>query len=610
MLKRMTEDVVRDKARDILGFKDKEGVRSGVGQLTTFNQLGFQGVADKPDGWYLPDNHADTAVVLETKASYITLGEKQVDELLKNVNIVKTQYDHVVGILYNGEDTRVFKDLIEFNGLGSNTLQNVEYYTALFKKEHIDKEYIYNLTAKINNCLHFQFGIKNLYHRMIFTACALVAKRYDALMVKGMDYSEFHNAILNCLNKELMRDKKQNQKLSLLSDVFSEIRMNLNIYSEDAKEQQEVKDLIGQFIDWVTEISDCINSDTWRGEDVMGIFFNEFNRYKKKSESGQIFTPEHITDFMYHILEVNKDDKILDACCGSGGFLVKSMANMIHEAGGPQTDKAKQIKQSQLFGIEFDREIYALACANMLIHKDGKTNLEQMDARTEAAGKWIAKQGITKVLMNPPFENKYGCMKIVENVLDNVPPHTTCGFILPDKKLEKASKTQMKRILKHHRIRKIIKLPEDLFFNVGITTSIFVFETGVAHDGKEVFACYMDDDGLSTVKNKGRHDIHNRWYEIESQWIEIVGKQSGHDTCQWINPNENLSYQPPQKPFEIFKEDFRKVAMDYLMFQRGIDSKQFNEQLLNDTLYSSDVSMDDESVVIKLKKGDENNDED
>lgn len=71
MAKKLTEDAVRDKARDILGFKDKDGVRSGVGQITTFNQLGFPGVSDKPDGWYLPDNHVDTAIVLETKASYI-----------------------------------------------------------------------------------------------------------------------------------------------------------------------------------------------------------------------------------------------------------------------------------------------------------------------------------------------------------------------------------------------------------------------------------------------------------------------------------------------------------------------------------------------------------
>ena len=51
MAKKLTEDAVRDKARDILGFKDKDGVRSGVGQITTFNQLGFPGLSDKPDGW-------------------------------------------------------------------------------------------------------------------------------------------------------------------------------------------------------------------------------------------------------------------------------------------------------------------------------------------------------------------------------------------------------------------------------------------------------------------------------------------------------------------------------------------------------------------------------
>ena len=151
------------------------------------------------------------------------------------------------------------------------------------------------------------------------------------------------------------------------------------------------------------------------------------------------------------------------------------MANMIAEAGGAKTKKAKEIKAHQLYGIEFSPEIYALACANMLIHKDGKTNLEQMDARTGEAGKWIKDQDITKVLMNPPFEKEAGCMKIVENVLNNVSSGTPCGFILPDKKLEKTSEAQVKRILKRHRLRKIVKLPEDLFFGIGVTTCIFVF---------------------------------------------------------------------------------------------------------------------------------------
>lgn len=602
MAKRMTEDEVRDRARETLGFIDNDNARSGVGQLTTFNQLGFVGFADKPDGWYLPNNHADVAIILETKSSNICLGDKQVEELLKNIKIVLTQYDKVVGILYNGEDVRVFMNDIEVDS--AKELQRLEYYLSLFTVSSIDKEHIYDLTARINNCLHFEFGIKNLYHRMIFTACSLVAKRYDAFMVTGMDYSAFHNSILNCLNKELIHDKQQNRKLSILTDAFAKIEMNLDVCSEDAKQQQHIKDLISEFIGWVTEISDCLNSDEWRGEDVMGIFFNEFNRYKKKSEAGQVFTPEHITDFMYKILEVDKDDRVFDGCCGSGGFLVKSMSNMIQEAGGVQTDKAMKIKQQQIYGIEFDKEIYALACANMLIHKDGKTNLEQMDSRTEEASRWIASKNITKVLMNPPYENKYGCMNIVENMLNSVPKHTMCGFILPDKKLEKAKKSQIKRILRNHKITKIIKMPEDLFFGVGVTTSIFIFETGVPQNNEEIFGCYIESDGLEAVKNKGRHDIRNRWPAIENYWINSIKKHcdTKYNTVQWINPREHLSYQMPIKPFELFEEDFRKTVMDYLMFQNKIDVKEFGEKLLSASMYSSEIKSKNGIISVLIKE--------
>ena len=624
MVVRLTEDKVRTEADAVLGLSaldGKDGARSGTGQITTFNQLGFQGVQDKPDGWYLPSNRNDVALVLEAKASTIPLDRPQAEELLKNIRIVNEQYHKTVGLLYNGDDLRVFKNLEEVEAPAA--LQAVGYYLGLFNENGIDKDHIYELTARINNCLHFEFGIKNLYHRMIFTACALVAKRYDAHFVADgkVDYSEFHQVILSTINKEMLRDKRQNFKLNLLGDVFAEIKMNLNVNSEDEKEQAHVRELIKQFIEWVTEISDCINSDAWRGEDVMGIFFNEFNRNTTKSEAGQVFTPEHITDFMYRILEVNKDDRILDATCGSGGFLVKAMANMIREAGGVRTEKAREIKDGQLFGIEYDREIYALACANMLIHKDGKTNLEQMDTREETACAWIRRiaggvwekdeagryvyrsGGVTKVMMNPPYENKYGCMTIVENVMDNVPPNTLCGFILPDKKLEKTGKAQKQRILKHHRLLKVIKLPEDLFFGIGVTTSIFVFKAGVPQNDEEFFTCWMKDDGLVTVKNKGRHDVYGRWPEIEDTWVNTVKKQSGDSTCKWESPKKHLSYQMPVKPFEITEEDFRRTAMDYLMFQQGIDAKEFDESVLAG-VYAGEVSDDGENVTISIPKDD------
>ena len=609
MARFLTEDEVRDSAKLVLGFdKVETAVQQGTGQITTFNQLGIFGVNDKPDGWYLPDNKNDVAIILETKNSNADIGTKKwIDEIKKNCDIVITAgWTRVVGILFNGYKTNGFlnNDPIDI----PDDLQHKSYYIDLINNRSIDKEKIYEITARINNCLHSEFGIKNLYHRMIFTACALVARRYGAWLSEGMNYDAFQQSILGTLQKSIYSDEKVNLKLKLLIEVYGEIKMNLNTDPTDKNASDRVRKLIGSFIGWVDDISECLNSNEWNGEDVMGIFFNEFNRYKKKSEAGQIFTPDHITNFMYYLIGCTKDDCLLDATCGSGAFLVKAMSNMIKEAGGVNTRKAVDIKQKQLYGIEFDREIFALACANMLIHKDGKTNLEQLDTRSETACNWIKSKPITKVLMNPPYENKYGCMKIVQNVLDNVDRGTECAFILPDKKLEKASKSIIKDILDHHRLTKIIKLPEDLFFGVGVTTSIFVFKAGEPQNEQEIFGCYIENDGLETVKNKGRHDVKDKWKDIEAYWLDSISKlrDEKYGTAQWIKPSEHLSYQMPEKPFEISEEDFKKTAFDYICFKKGIDTKEFGEKLLNATLYGSEVSADDMGVNIKI--GGESND--
>lgn len=607
-----TEDQVRDEAKIILGLNDVEpNIQQGTGQITTFNQLGFKGKSDKPDGWYLPSDEKDVAIILETKSEKEDLANKKwVDELRKNLNIVKTKYHRIIGVLYNGIDLRVFRFYKKtgeksyiFDEIDNtaNTLQHKSYYLSLYNDDKIDKQKIYLLTKKINECLHKQFGIKNLYHRMIFTACALVAKRYGAMLLPNMNFSIIKNSILSTLAKSIENDRKQNLKLDILIEVYSEIRMN-NETNQDA---------LNNFIEWVTEISENVNSDKWNGEDVMGIFFNEFNRYKKKSESGQIFTPDHITSFMYRLIDVDKDDRVLDATCGSGAFLVKSMCNMMKEAGGSGTKEAESIKKSQLFGIEFDREIFALACANMLIHKDGKTNLEQLDARTNEASTWIKSKNITKVLMNPPYENTYGCLEIVKNVLSSVPKGTKCAFILPDKKLEKnlVDKKTGNKLLKDNTLTTIIKMPENLFFGVNTSTSIFIFESGKAQKGKNIIGYYISNDGLETVKNQGRQDIKNKWKELEDYWIKAIhdGNEPRFSSKVVINPLEHLSYPMPEAPFEVYEEDFIKTVLDYEMFQAGVDTKELGEKLLKRVLYSSKISKRNNIFSIKIQDPEDEN---
>lgn len=256
----------------------------------------------------------------------------------------------------------------------------------------------------------------------------------------------------------------------------------------------------------------------------------------------------------------------------------------------------------------------------MLIHKDGKTNLEQLDSRTEEASKWIRdiyvklegeNQGksVTKVLMNPPFERTYGCMTIVKNVLDSVPTGTTCAFILPDKKLEKdlLDKKYGNKVLKDHRLTTIVKLPEKTFS--GVTASIFVFESGKPQNEQNIIGYYIEEDGLETVKNQGRQDIKNRWDDIENYWIQAIhdGVDPKYNTRQIINPTEHLSYQMPEKPFEICEEDFLKTMMDYEMYKRGIDVKAFGKELLDKIVYSSKVVENENQSITVTLKGKTNN---
>lgn len=558
------EDVVRDELRAKLNLENPPTLNSGVGQQCTFKQLGFseKNISSlKPDGWYLPENKNEVAIVCETKNSNEDINKNE-EQLLKYIDVVLTKYKKVIGIIYNGCEVKVYRNKETI--VVPNELQEKEYYQRLFYNNGgWDKNLIYSLTKRINDNLHFNFGIKNLYQRMVFTACALVAKRYDALLIKGMSWSLLHNSILTTIYKSYQDALKQNIKLDLIADSFSLIRCNF-VQNQEA---------IDDFIDCVDAISSNINSDYWQGEDVMAIFFNEFNRYKAKAQQGQVFTPEHITSLIYRITGTSYKDKVLDAACGSGGFLTKSMSNMIQEVGGVQNEKAvKKIKSEHLFGVEFDKEIFALACANMLIHKDGKTNITQDDSRTENVGKWIKSKGITKVLMNPPFEEKYGCTDIVENVLDNVSSGAICAFILPDTRLELKRKKTL-RWLTRHSLLKIIKLPEDIFS--GVTSSVFIFKTGEPQNDKPVFTCWIKEDGLETVKNQGRQDIKNKWKAIEDYWADVIYKQSGDDSVQWLTLNDKLQYHVPEKEFQIDEKDFKKTILEYVLFESQIDEKDF-----------------------------------
>lgn len=102
--------------------------------------------------------------------------KKIVDEIKKNCQIfMDAGWKKVVGILHNGYKTAGFlnNEPIDI----PNEIQHKSFYINMVNEQGIPTQKIYDTTRSINNNLHVNFGVKNLYHRMIFTACALVRSK-------------------------------------------------------------------------------------------------------------------------------------------------------------------------------------------------------------------------------------------------------------------------------------------------------------------------------------------------------------------------------------------------------------------------------------------------
>lgn len=73
----------------------------------------------------------------------------------------------------------------------------------------------------------------------------------------------------------------------------------------------------------------------------------------------------------------------------------------------------EEVKKHQIFGIEFDENVYGLATTNMLIHSDGNSNI--VKGSCFALAEWIKEAKPNVILMN-------------EAVICGLTPEKACNF--------------------------------------------------------------------------------------------------------------------------------------------------------------------------------------
>ena len=178
----------------------------------------------------------------------------------------------------------------------------------------------------------------------------------------------------------------------------------------------------------------------------MGEFF--------RGDFGQFFTPDSIVDFIVKSIGINKDWKILDTSCGSGGFLLHALKEVRDEAdklyddeigiGASWKDYWHEFAEKHLFGIEINEQISRVAKMNMIIHDDGHTNIITNDGLKNNKAIEIENRNLNfqdgtfdLIMTNPPFgssvkadevsyykeyelfEKNLGITEIKDRIIDN-----------------------------------------------------------------------------------------------------------------------------------------------------------------------------------------------
>ena len=173
--------------------------------------------------------------------------------------------------------------------------------------------------------------------------------------------------------------------------------------------------------------------------DLNGRLFETFlNATMRGKDLGQFFTPRSIVKLATKLARLRADtdhvDIVLDACCGTGGFLIEALSDMwgkidINASIGAK-DKEKiriRIANENIYGVDFGREppVARIARINMYLHGDGGSKIFQADAldkkiteyandstelkveKTTLRELFQAGEFADVVLTNPPFAKTY-----------------------------------------------------------------------------------------------------------------------------------------------------------------------------------------------------------
>jgi len=346
----------------------------------------------------------------------------------------------------------------------------------------------------------------------------------------------------------------------------------------------------------------------------MGYVFEELIRKfneENNEEAGEHFTPREVIELMTHLaFDPVKDQlpltmTVYDPACGSGGMLTESQ-NFIEEK-YPLDASAKNQRDIYLYGKEINDETYAICKSDMMIKGNNPENIKV--GSTLSTDEFAANR-FDFMLSNPPYGKSWASeqkhIKDGSDVIDprfkiklkdywgnedtvDATPRSSDGQLLflmemVSKMKDPATGTNGSRIASVHNgsslftgdagsgesnIRRyiiendmldaIVQLPNNLFYNTGITTYIWLLNNNKP-DNRKGKVQLID---ASLLYRKLRKNLGNKNCEFSPEHIEQITQT--YLDCAAIDREVDDNGDPMGIASQVFRnQDFgyHKVTID------------------------------------------------
>lgn len=453
-------------------------------------------------------------------------------------------------------------------------------------------------------------------------------------------------AVLNSKSGYKFHNKSEFNLNKLLDDPDS-IKLNFKSYLQGFS--LEVRDIIEKLhfdkeIDYMDEKDRLYNiikefsqidlhPNTVSNSEMGYIFEELIRKFSENAEAGDHYTPREVIKLMVNILlnedsqDLSKDGNIVtvyDGTTGTGGML--AVASEYIKSLNSDT-------KIEVFGQEINDESYAICKADMLIKGQDSKNIVLGNTLTNDGLKGIK---VKYALMNPPFGVTWNddFTKINEE-------HTTLGFNgrfgagLPGKsdgallftqhmiskleddgrgaiihngsplfsgKAESGESNIRKWLLEEDLLEAIVALPNQMFYNTGIATYIFIIakEKEQKRKGKVQL---IDATNFGKRLRKGLGDKRN---EITPEDIvtitEIYDAFKDSDVCKILD-NEDFLY----RQITIDRPFARNFAINELrienMTSQSAFSKLYDEDTYNELVEKIKKTAKDKKAIEEFEKG-------